>query len=163
MEEIEELDPDNTNIFKQNMIGRYICRPNSQYKNGMYDIVDHICFEIFLAHYYLGYENKDENDSQPDVLGDETKETPQGISETLPKLLPLMSSSEKLKLRKTTHLLRYHVPNKHLHFRDENALKVIVKSWLKKVLHTINENKRFFDPNFEKINNVFVKLSQVLN
>ena len=95
VEEIEELDPDCTNIFKQNMVDRYIYRPNSQYKNGMYDIVDHICFGIFVAHYYLGYENEYENDSQPDVLGGETKETPQEISETLPKSLPLMSSSEK--------------------------------------------------------------------
>ena len=33
----------------------------------MYGIVDHICFEIFVAHYYLDYENKDENVIQPDV------------------------------------------------------------------------------------------------
>ena len=60
-------------------------------------IVDHICFAIFVAHYYLGHENKDKNNSQPDALGEENKETPQGISQTLPKSLPLMSSSEKLK------------------------------------------------------------------
>ena len=109
VEEIQKLDPDTTNIFKRNMVGTYTDRPNIRYKAGMYDI----CFEIFVAHYYLGYENKDENDSQPDVFGDETKETPQGISETLPKSLTLMSFSEKLKLRKTIQVLKYHVPNKH--------------------------------------------------
>ena len=40
---------------------------------------------IVVAHYYLGYENKDENDSQPDVLIEATKEIPQEISETLPR------------------------------------------------------------------------------
>ena len=43
----------------------------------------------------------------PDVLGEETKETPQGISEILPKLLRLMSSSDKLNLHKTRQVLRY--------------------------------------------------------
>ena len=77
------------------MVDRYIDRPNSQYKNWIYGIVDHICCRIFVANYYLDYENKDEND----VLGEEIKETPQGISETLPQSLDLMSSSEKLKLQ----------------------------------------------------------------
>ena len=58
---------------------------------------------------------KDESDSQPDFLSEEIKETPQGISETLPKSLPLMSSSEKLNLRETRQFLRYDVSNKHLH------------------------------------------------
>ena len=68
------------------------------------------------------------------------------------------------------------MPNKHLHpetfahyllfifypFRNENSLKVN-NSYCQKldekcVLHTINENKRFFD-----LNNVFVRLSQVRN
>ena len=31
------------------------------------------------------------------------------------------------------------------------------------VLHTINENERFFDPNCEEINNTFVRLSQIRN
>ena len=40
VEEIEELDPDSTDVFKQNMVDRYIDERNSQYKNGMYSIVD---------------------------------------------------------------------------------------------------------------------------
>ena len=98
--EIEELDTDSTDIFKRNMVDRYTDRPNSQYENGMYGIVDHICFAEFVAQYYLDHENKDENDSQPDVLGEETKETPQEISETLPKSLSLIPSCEKLKLQR---------------------------------------------------------------
>ena len=85
------------------MVGRYIDRSNSQYKNWIYGIADHICFRKFVANYYLDYESKDEND----VLGEEIKETSQGISETLPKSLPLMSFSEKLKLRKARQFLRH--------------------------------------------------------
>ena len=44
---------------------------------------------------------KNENDSQLEVLGEKTKETPQRIFKTLPKSLPSMPSSETLKLRKT--------------------------------------------------------------
>ena len=60
-----------------------------------------MCLTIVVAHYYLGYENKDENDSQPDVLIEATKEIPREISETLPRSLLLKSPSERLKLRKT--------------------------------------------------------------
>ena len=177
VEEMEELKPDSTDIFKRNMIDRY--RPNSQYRNWMYDLVDHICFAIFVAHYYLDYQNKDKNDGQPDALGEETKETLQRCSEILPKSLPLMSTSEKLKLRR--QVLKYHMPIKHLHpetfahyllfifypFQDENALKVnsryCQKLNEKGVLHTINEDKRLFCPSCEEINNAFVRLSQVQN
>ena len=112
---MEELKLDSTDIFKRNMVNMYIDRLCSQSKNGMYDLVDHICFAIFVAHYYLDHENKDKNDSQPLDLGEETKETPQRCSETLPKSLPLISTSEKLKLRKTRQVLKYHMSIKHLH------------------------------------------------
>ena len=52
-------------------------------------------------------------------------------------------------------------------FQDENALKVnniyCQKLVEESLSHTINENKTFFDPNCEKINNDFVRLSQVQN
>ena len=118
-----------------------------------------------MGYMVFDYENKDKNVSQPDILGEETKEKQQGITETLPKSLPLMSSSEKLNLPKSRQVLRYHAPNKHLHpekfahyllfmfypFHDENTLKVN-NSYCQKLdeegaLHTINENKRSFDPN----------------
>ena len=84
LEEVEELDPDSTNIFKQNIVGRYIDRPNSWFENRMYSTVDHICFTMFVSHSYIDFENKDDYDSQPDGLSEEIKESPQGISETLP-------------------------------------------------------------------------------
>ena len=156
MKEIEELDPEGTDIVKRNVVDRYIGRPNSQCKNGMHGIVDPTCFAIFITHYYLNCENKDKNDNQLDVLGEETQETPQVIS---PKGL---SSSEKLKLQKTRQKLRYYTPKKHLHletsrhyflfmfyaFRDENALKVnngyyyyCQKLFEEDILYTISESK----------------------
>ena len=39
-----ELHPDSTDVFERNMVDTYTDRPNSQYKNGMYGIVDHILF-----------------------------------------------------------------------------------------------------------------------
>ena len=66
VEKTEALNPDSTDIVRRTMEERYIDRPNGQYKNGMYGIVDHICF---AAHYNLDYENEDKNDSQLDALG----------------------------------------------------------------------------------------------
>ena len=74
MEDIQELDPDSTDIFKQNMVDRYIDRRDSRFKSGMYGTVDHICFATFVAHYILDYENKDDYYIQSDVLSEETKE-----------------------------------------------------------------------------------------
>ena len=68
VEEIEELDPDSTDIFKQNMVDRYIDKSDSWFKSGVYGTVGHICFTMFVAHYYLDYENEDDYDSQPYVL-----------------------------------------------------------------------------------------------
>ena len=53
MEEIEESDPDSTDIFKRNMLDRYINRWNSKYNNGTYENVYNICLAIFVAHYYF--------------------------------------------------------------------------------------------------------------
>ena len=61
--------------------------------------MDQICFAIFVWNYYLDYENKNEIDSQPDVLGEKDKEIPHGISKTLTKSLFLMSSYDKLNFR----------------------------------------------------------------
>ena len=67
----------------------------SHYKNEIYVTVDYICFVIFVACYHFDYQ-KDQDDSQPDAVGEEFKKTPQGISKTLPETLSLMSSSDKL-------------------------------------------------------------------
>lgn len=53
VEELEDLNPDGTDIFKQNMEDIYIDRRNNRYKNGMYGIVDHTkeFHKEFLKHF----------------------------------------------------------------------------------------------------------------
>ena len=52
-EEIKELPEDSTNIFKKNIIDRYMDRPNSQFAGGKYGAVAFIRFVDCLANYYL--------------------------------------------------------------------------------------------------------------
>ena len=52
-EEIKELPEDSSNIFKKNMIDRYMDRPNSHFADGKYGAVAFICFADFLTNYYL--------------------------------------------------------------------------------------------------------------
>ena len=70
---------------------------------------------IFSANYYLQFELKDENYSQPTVL-DEDFNTVVSDLNFLPATLPLMSSKEKLKCRKIKQILRYRrAPNIYLY------------------------------------------------
>ena len=67
--------------------------------------MDSFCYAQFLANYCLDLKKnpEDENDFQPEIL--------EKLS-TLPSSVPLMSSKERLKLRKTKCVLRFHFPNK---------------------------------------------------
>ena len=68
-EEISNMDPNDKNVFKKNMLDRYIDRPNARYMNGRYAALDRLCFAEFLANYSLEFKNKEEeNDYQPEVL-----------------------------------------------------------------------------------------------
>ena len=69
-EEIDELPEDSVDIFKRNMIDRYIDRPTSTFSNGRYSILDSFCYAEFVAHYYLLPKNSNNsvNDNQPTVL-----------------------------------------------------------------------------------------------
>ena len=68
--EIKELPEDCTNIFKKNMIDRYMDRPKSQFSGGKYGAVAFICFADFLANYYLMPKHNEDslNDNQPEIL-----------------------------------------------------------------------------------------------
>ena len=76
-EEIDELPEDSVDIFKGNMIDRYIYRPNSTFSKGKYSVLDNFCYAAFVAHYYLLPKNfnKSVNDSQPTVLQELSLET----------------------------------------------------------------------------------------
>ena len=169
-EEIKELPEDSTNIFKKNMIDRYMDRPNSQFAGGKYGAVAFICFADFLANYYLmPRPNVDLlNDNQPDILVEDLIQTATETS-NFPAVLPLMSSKEKLKCRKTKVVLRYHVPNRNKYperyahhilfmfypFRTEIDLS-LNNSYMNKlyepgVIDIVNTNKHKFEPYAELV------------
>ena len=93
------MDDDETNIFKRNMLDRYLDRPNTFFKNGKFAIIDSLCYADFLRNYTLDSKKSNENDQndyQPEILEEIEKEL---SPNSLPKSIPLMSSKEKLKLR----------------------------------------------------------------
>ena len=163
-DEIAGMPSDSTDIFKRNMLDRYMDRPNAEFKNGRYGTVDTICYADFLSNYYVKSNAKpeDQNDCQPEILEEIISEI-QGNS--LPKTFPLMSSRETLTLRKERSVLRYHVPSRekqpeafahHLlmmfyPFRKESDLLSSNSSYSEKllepsVLDIVNINKQICEP-----------------
>ena len=65
-DEIKEMSKDSTDIFKRNMLDRYVDRPNLTYLGGKYSVLDQFCYAEFFAHYYLPSRQVDdeENDNQ---------------------------------------------------------------------------------------------------
>jgi len=111
-EEIDMLDPDSTDIFKQNVIDRYVDRPDESFMNGKYRSVNNLCLATFIAHYCV-VDLENNNDYQPEIL--EEFDSLNLDFSCLPLIIPLMSSKKKkMKLKKIKHVLCYHVPNKHL-------------------------------------------------
>ena len=51
--EIKELPDDSIDIYKRNMIDRYIDRPDSVFQKGKYAKIDRLCYAEFLSHYYF--------------------------------------------------------------------------------------------------------------
>ena len=51
--EIDELAGDGTGNFQRNMLDRYLDRPNENFKNGEYKIIDKRCFAKFLSLYFV--------------------------------------------------------------------------------------------------------------
>ena len=91
-EELGELPEDSTDVFKRNMLDRYIDRPNITFKGGKFSVVDRICFAEFCAYYYLPSMKdviENVNDSQPEVLEDQVVEE-NHTSCNHPGKLPLM-------------------------------------------------------------------------
>ena len=63
-EELDELDDDSTNIFKSNIIERYVIRP-------VLAVINNLCLAKFAAHYYKDYKTDPDHetkDCQPVVF-----------------------------------------------------------------------------------------------
>ena len=112
--EILELDDKRKDVFKRNMLDRYINRPNPTFANGIYSVLDQFCYAEFLRYYYLS-PKPIENGSQPEEFPDKVLERNHDALR-YPRCIPLMSSKEKLKCRKVPAILRFHSPNKDKDF-----------------------------------------------
>ena len=166
-EEIDELPEDSVDVFKRNMVDRYLDRPNLTFSNRKFGILDSFCFAEFVAHYYLLPKQSNDyvNDSQPAVLQELILEINHSAC-NYPSTIPLMNSKEKLKCRQVKAILRYYVPNRHKYpekyahhllfmlypFRNEQDLKSnITETYSEKlrepgVIDIINTNKQIFEP-----------------
>ena len=165
-EEIKELPEESTDVFKRNMLDRYIDRPDLTVQGGKFRVLDSFCLAEFLSHYYIVSANypETENDNQPEILQDQLLDENHALC-VYPTSIPLMSSTkEKLKCRKVKAVLRYHVPNRHkkseqyahhllfmfFPFRSESEL-YSMGTYMEKlsdpqVLAVVNENKHRFEP-----------------
>ena len=151
------------------MLYRYLDRPNKNFKNGEYKNIDQFCFADFLSLCYVDAKQLEisENDSQPVVLNDERMDSNHEES-IFPKIIPLMSSKEKLKCGrgKVKAVLIHHQPSPHKNveqyahhllfafypFCHEEELKCTVtgtyfaKLQEPAILNTINRNKSVTEP-----------------
>ena len=179
-DEIRDLPEESIEIFKRNMIDRYIDRPSQTFANGKFRILDSFCYAEFLINYYIAPKPV-ENDCQPEELIGQVIERNHSPS-PYPKVIPLMSSKEKLKCRQTEVVLRYHVPNKDMYsekyahhllflfypFRNETALKSGEPPTYKNklcetgVIDVINHNKSFIEPYAELVDIAFARFREDL-
>jgi DNA replication protein DnaC len=168
-EQLDELDDESTDIFKSNIIERYMKRPR------FISAVNNLCLAKFAAFYYKDYkkDNHETSDAQPDVLTDnivESQHTVTNCDELLPKKIRLMDTNEVMKRRKIMAVIRFHTPNKtkesenyfhhllmlYLPWREESQLignehTYISKFNEPKVQAIIKQNREIFEPDEEAL------------
>lgn len=52
-EELAELPEDSENVFKKNNFDRFIDRPNQNFKNGRFEVINDLCYAQFCSNYEL--------------------------------------------------------------------------------------------------------------
>ena len=116
--DIDELPDNSTDLFQYNMLD-HLDRPTRDFENGKYSITDQLSFAEFLSLHYTDPKSKDcsSNDCQPVELDDALTESNHAETK-FAKILPQMSSKEKLKYRKVKAVLRYHHPSPQKHIEQ---------------------------------------------
>ena len=71
--QIGDLPDDSNDIFKRDMLERYVDRPDENFCNGSYDVLNKFRYAEFLRFYYI-VPSVHENDWQPMELKDELLE-----------------------------------------------------------------------------------------
>ena len=164
-------------LFKKNMLDRYIDRPDKIFRRGNYQLLDEMCYVEFLSNYSLeNLKTNQCNDSQPEILDDLLRSSKSVEQSDLPKSFPLMSSKESLKLRKAKCILRYHIPiqttqpEEYAHqmlfmffpFRNESDLKAAVsRTYSEKlleptVIEIVNRNRKACEPFEDAVDEAFI-------
>ena len=180
--EIDELLEDSADIFQHNMLDRYIDWLDENLMGGKYSTIDAMCFAEFLLYYKKSIKDI-ECDCQPIVLDIELMKS-KYPKFSYPKVIPLMTSKEKLKCRNVKKDLRYHQPSpnrdteklvNHMPFsfypfRTEEYLMLppITGTYFEKlqepgVLDVINRKRNMMEPFSDVVDEVLLNLQSNLN
>ena len=164
-QELEDLDDDSTNVFKSNIVERYI-RPDS------IPAIDKLCLAEFAVYYYKDYrkDSDETSDSQPEVLTVIQTHHSNSQDISLPLTIKLMNTKEKMKCRKVKAVIRYHTPNKtkeperYFHhllmlyypWRNESELMAGDQSYTSKfyepnVQDVVESNRSVFEPDADAV------------
>lgn len=103
-----EMPQESTNMFKRNMIVivRYTDCLYASFGGGKYST---FCYAEFSRYHYITSNTVGENDHQ---LKTEVQEENHKSQNFYPKIIPMMSSKEKLKCQKIPLVLQYHFSSK---------------------------------------------------
>jgi len=52
-QELADLPEDSKEVYKKNMLDRYVDRPNRTFSNGKFQNIDDLCYVQFCANYQL--------------------------------------------------------------------------------------------------------------
>ena len=180
-QEISELPDEGEDVFKKNMLERYMDRPDEKFQNGKFASVNFLCYAEFLRYYYVSTISN-ENDWQSVELTDDMLETSLAIASHYTSVIPLMSSPEKLKCWKVNSILRYFTPNKNRYyevyahhllilfypFRAESDLKsddnYTNKLAAPDVIDIVNRNRSIIEPYCELVDEALLRYkTEVIN
>lgn len=121
--ELEELEPDSSDIYCSGIHAKYADRPTVQFKLGKFAAVDKICLADFASMYYRFYgktgvyeyltdyqpstldEYDEDHNEEEDVADDEDDLNSRAL---LPDKFPLMSSKVVYTLRRVPGVIRFH-------------------------------------------------------
>lgn len=117
--DIDELPDDSTDLFQRNMLDRYLDQPARDFENEKCNILDHLRFAEFLSLYSTDPKSEDcsSNNWLPVDLDDALMESNHAETK-FSKIIPLMSSKEKLKCQKVKAVLWYHQPGLQKHIEQ---------------------------------------------
>ena len=169
-QELEVLSDDSSDVFKKNIIDRYIGRTIS----GKFACLKNVCLAQFA---YCYRQSTSENDYQPEILEEGIQDKGNDFAIGLPKKIVLESSLEVMTRRNQRLVLRYYKPKKILHpeklvyhllvlfypYANEENLFSTSQTCSGKLLYpmvyaAVNENKQIFEPNSELIDTLLAEI-----